>query len=218
MLSHGVTVTRGAARVTIDDCRIGPAGYRGGGGNGYPFQINGQDVLLADVRAEGGRHNFTFNDATASGNVFLRAQSVSSRLADDSHRFLAHQNLFDSPVLTSAWLQAVNRRNTSTGAGFTSTQHVFWRVRTVTLHPSAQQCVVETAQFGHGYVIGTSGPGRVCTTCVTNSYWAAGDQGAPTDWVEGADAGVTLYPASLYLDQRDKRCAREGLSCTANWL
>ncbi len=217
VLSHGLTIARGGARITIDDCRIGPSGYRGGGGNGYTFQINGQDVLLVDVRAEGGRHNFTFNDATASGNVFLRAQSVNARMANDSHRFLAHQNLFDNPVQTSSWLQAVNRRNTSTGAGFTSTEAVFWRVRTVSLHPSAQQCVVETAQYGHGYVIGTSGPGRVCTSCVTNSYWGAGDVGAPTDWVEGVDAGVGLVPESLYLDQRAKRCARDNVPCAADW-
>lgn len=94
---------------------------------------------------------------------------------------------------------------------------VCWRVSTTSVHPSVQQSAVETAQFGHGYVIGTSGVGRVCTSCVTNSYWGAGDQGAPVDFVEGAAAGATLQPASLYLDQRAKRCAREGLACAPAW-
>ncbi|MBK7862849.1 MAG: hypothetical protein IPJ65_30425 [Archangiaceae bacterium] len=217
VLSNAFTVARGASRVTVEDCDLGPPGYRGGGGNGYLFQISGQDVLLVDIRGEGGRHNFLVTDSTASGDVFLRATTVSPRLTNDSHRFLSHQNLFDQTVQIASWWSAVNRRNTSGGAGFTATQSVFWRTHTQSLHPSSQQCAIETAQFDWGYVIGTSGAGKVCLSSVTNGYWNAGDQGAPADYVEGADAGTTLVPTSLYLDQRARRCARDSRTCTAGW-
>ena len=75
--------------------------------------------LLRDSTATEARHGFIVNYA-ASGNVFRDVRIVRSRFADDSHRFLAHANLYDRVVLESGWLQAVNRGTTSTGAGFTA--------------------------------------------------------------------------------------------------
>jgi Pectate lyase superfamily protein len=217
VMSHGFATGRGSARVTVDDSRFGFPQYRGGGGNGYLYHANGQDSLFVDVRAEGGRHDLTLNDSTSTGNVFLRALVVASRYSVDSHRYLTHQNLFDNVTLDASWLQSANRGSTSSGAGHTGTQNTYWKTHVVSLPALAAGCAIETAQAGYGYVIGKSGPGNICLTVMTTSVGAALDQGLPLDWVEGADAGTALFPSSLYLDQRAKRCAREAIACPNNW-
>ena len=150
-----------------------------------------------------------------SGAVFLRDASVDTRYADDAHRFLAQAVLFDNASLDGAWLQAVNRGTTSSGAGFTATDFVFWNPHVLRNHPTARGCAVESAQWGHGYLLGsTAAPGAtalLCPTSFSNSGWAALDQGAPQDFTESP--GVALDPPSLYEAQRALRCARDGIVC-----
>lgn len=215
VLSKGIVVSPHAARLTIARTTLGYPLYRGGGGNGYLFEIDGSDVLVRDSESTNARHGFVINNA-ASGVVFLRDTIRTSRLADDSHRFLAHANLYDNVALDSAWLQSVNRGSTSTGAGYTGTQHVFWNTRVTRNHPTARGVAIESAQFGHGYLLGSiAAAGQTATLrpqSFTNSGWAAlPGQGAPTDTVESQ--GALLDPPSLYEAQRALRCMREGLSC-----
>jgi hypothetical protein len=217
VLSSAMFLTAGTHRVTVERCRFGRPQYRGGGGNGYLFWVEGDDNLLVDDTATDGRHNFITAHIASSGNVFLRARSVTSRYSDDSHRLLAVANLYDGTTLDRAWLQAVNRGATSSGAGFTATHTVFWNTRVVATHPLTRLAgagfsagfAIETAQFGWGYAIGTSGPGNgVATRVVTNGYWSTLDPGSPTDFVEGVGMGTTLYPPSLYEEQRRRRLLR----------
>ncbi len=217
VLSSAMFLTAGTHRVTVERCSFGRPQYRGGGGNGYLFWVEGDDNLLVDDTASDGRHNFITAHIASSGNVLLRARSVTSRYSDDSHRLLAQANLYDATTLDRAWLQAVNRGATSSGAGFTATQTVFWNTRVVATHPLTRLAgqgfsagfAIETAQFGWGYAIGTSGPGNgVVTRVVTNTYWSTLDPGAPADFVEGVGMGATLYPPSLYEEQRRRRLLR----------
>lgn len=216
VLSHGVLLGYDSFRVRVEGCAFGRPQYRGGGGNGYLFHLQGSDELLASGSATGARHGLTINHA-ASGNVFRAMTLRASRLTDDTHRFLANANLWDGTVLDGDWLSSVNRGDTSTGAGFTGTSGVFWNTRVTKNHASAKGCAIETAQWGYGYVIGTRAPAgqsaKVCTASVTNSTWAALDQGAPVDFVEGEALGESLSPASLYDAQRARRCAVEALGC-----
>jgi hypothetical protein len=172
---------------------------------------------VRDSSATEARHGFIFNHAV-SGSVFRDVTIHRSRLTDDAHRFLAHANLYDGVVLDSAWLSAVNRGTTSTGAGFTSTQHVFWRTRVEANHPTADACAIESAQFGWGYLIGSSAASgataELCPRSFTNGYWASLDPGTPEDFVEGEGMGDTLHPTSLHQSQLDARCAREGIDCS----
>jgi hypothetical protein len=217
VLSIGILLSPGSARVTIDGSDIGRPQYRGGGGNGYLFHLQGSDALVRSSSASDARHGFIFNQAV-SGNVFRDVTIHRSRLTDDAHRFLAHANLYDGVILDSAWLSAVNRGTTSSGAGFTSTQHVFWATHVTVGHGTARGCAIESAQFGHGYLIGSSAESGetalLCPTSFSNGYWASLDQGAPAEWVEGEDLGATLWPRSLHEAQLALRCAREGISCT----
>ena len=216
LLSSGILLGTGASRITVEDCDLGFPQYRGGGGNGYLFHLQGHDALLVGSRAEHARHGFVFNHA-ASGNVLLRVRIVDSRFSDDAHRFLANANLYDGVELDRAWLQAVNRGTTSSGAGFTATQHVFWNVRVIANHASADGCAVESAQWAHGYLVGSSAESghdaRLCPSSFSNSTWATLDQGAPVDSVEGEGLGATLFPPSLFAEQLALRCAREGITC-----
>lgn len=216
--SHGIALGLGSARSTIEDCRFAQPAYRGAGGNGYLFVVAGQDHLFVETQATGGRHNYLLNSGVASGNVFWSVVSNDSVYASDSHQYLSHQNLYDGLRQRGSWLQAVNRGHSSGLAGFTATEQVFWGVKSSDLPDRAAGCAVETGQFGHGYVIGTSGVGEICRDVRSQPYWATIDQDEQTpDWIEGFGKGKDLLPASLYLDQRRKRCDREGLGCTIGW-
>ena len=214
VLSNAMFLTQGTHRVTVEACRFQRPQYRGGGGNGYLFWNQGSDNLVRDVEAVNGRHNLIMAALACSGNVWLRARSTNARYSDDSHAGLAQANLYDNVTLDRAWLQAVNRGATSSGAGFTATATVFWNTRVVALHtatrraPYADGVAVETAQFGWGYAIGSQGAGALATRSYTNSYWSSLDPGAPTDWVEGEGRGGTLFPPSLYEEQRRRRWLR----------
>jgi hypothetical protein len=216
VLSTGILVQPSAFRVTVEKVELGRAQYRGGGGNGYLFHVQGNDALFVDSVATQARHGFIMNQST-SGNVFRRVTIVESRLTDDAHRFLSHANLYDLVTLDSGCISAVNRGTTSGGGGFTATQHVIWNVKVQRNHPTADGCAVESAQWGHGYLIGSSAvegqQAKLCPMSFTNGYWASLDQGDPADLVEGEAMGATLFPSSLYEAQRALRCQREQLTC-----
>lgn len=217
VLSIALWLTAGTSRVTVDGCNLARPQYRGGGGNGYLYLVEAGDNLVVDSVGTAGRHDFITAHIASSGNVFLRARSVNARFSDDAHRLLSQANLYDNVALDGAWLQAVNRGDDSSGAGFTATQTVFWNTRVVATHTRTRRpadgftdgFAVETAQYGWGYVIGTSGPGAaVVTRAITNSNYAMQNQGAPEDFVEGVGRGATLFPTSLYEEQRRRRIAR----------
>lgn len=214
LLSLGISLSQHTFRITVRDTDLANPQYRGDGGNGYLYVFHGNDALVHDSSATRARHGCIVNNSS-SGMVFLRDTVDSSRYSDDSHRFLAHANLYDNVTLRGGWLQAVNRGSTSGGAGVTATQHVFWNTRVAQNHASARGCAVESAQWGYGYLLGstaTSGStARLCPMSYSNSEWAALDQGAPTDVTESE--GTALFPASLYEAQLALRCAREGIPC-----
>lgn len=214
VLSNAMFITPGSHRITVANCRYQRPQYRGGGGNGYLFWNQGSDNLAVDIKGINGRHNLIMAALACSGNVWLRARSTNGRYADDSHAGLAQANLYDNVTLDRAWLQAVNRGATSSGAGFTATATVFWNTRVVALHPATRSgpypngAAIETAQFAWGYAVATQGAGAVATRSYTNGYWSTLDPGAPTDWVEGEGRGATLFPPSLYEEQRRRRWLR----------
>jgi hypothetical protein len=216
ILSVGVWLTTSVFRTTIAKCDFGRPQYRGNGGNGYSFLIQGHDNLVVDDSATTGRHGFIVSEP-ASGNVFLHDTGVDSRYANDAHRFLATANLYDGLDLDGDFLQAVNRGTDSGNAGFTSTSHVFWNLHVLRNSAAASGCAVETAQFDWGYAIGSRAePGqqaKLCPMSFTNPYYATLDPGLPADFVEGEGRGDTLYPSSLYAEQRALRCARQNVAC-----
>lgn len=219
LLSVGINIGRGAFRVTFDQVDIGQPQYRGGGGNGYAFQIAGHDNLIIRSSTYGARHGIT-TAYPVSGNVFSRMKLRKGRLSTDTHRFLAHANLFEQMELESTWLQSVNRGITSGGAGHTGTRIVFWNTKVLEDHPAAKGCAIESAQLADGYLIGSqkigTGTGvglKLCPDSFTNASWAKADGGAPVDFVEGEGKSALLDPPSLFEAQRIDRANRDGLPC-----
>ena len=179
--------------VTVSDCDFKFPQYRGGGGNGYGFAVNGQDNLIRDCRVEGARHNYDFGTMSASGNVILDCLAKDGMHGSDFHMFLSLANLLDNVTCDGDFLEARAFRPWGGNPvhGVTTTQSVFWNTRG--LHYSLERPVlVYSHQFGDGYVIGTRGPAAKVDS---------------DDFVEGEGRGNELVPRSLYLDQLKRRRA-----------
>ncbi len=206
LLSGGILVME-SKRVTIEHTEMAEAQNRGGGGNGYLFELQrSNEVLIADSKGTAGRHNFIQNwGFGTTGCVWKRVESREGRafVAKDSnlattghsefHHSLATANLIDASLFDDGF-STINRQDESTGAGITGAMNVVWNVRGVG--------TVRSMQFGWGYVIGTSGP-----FVVTESPLPLGQGTEPVDFVEGLERGADLVPQSLYDDQRAKRLA-----------
>ncbi len=204
LLSGGILV-RESKRVTVSQVEISLAQNRGGGGNGYLFEIQrSSEVLIADSKGTAGRHNFIQNwGFGTTGCVFLRVESRGGKnvLSKDDptevtalsefHHSLATANLIDSSLFDDGF-SIINRNLESTGAGQTGTENAMWG-----LHGKG---MVRSLQFGWGYVIGTLG-----LAVVTESVLPMAQGTEPVDLVEGQDLAATLEPPSLYEDQRQRR-------------
>ncbi|GMW00740.1 MAG: hypothetical protein AMXMBFR84_18770 [Candidatus Hydrogenedentota bacterium] len=202
--SVGIRVS-GSKRVTIAGCSMDRPQNRGGGGNGYLFELGtSNEVLIRDCVATNGRHNFIQNwDFGASGLVFLRCHSAGGRNLNgvwdpigfpaysEYHHSLAMANLVDSCTLDDGWYGG-NRQDWSSGAGHSVTQSVFWNTE------GAGR--IRSFQYGMGYVIGTQG-----VSVDTLLFGQSAEGTAPADFVEGLGRGADLEPQSLYEDQRIKR-------------
>jgi len=206
--SGGIRV-RTSARITISDCHLQRPQHRGGGGNGYLFEIRQSgEVLTVDCTGREGRHNFIANwDLGTSGCVWLRCHSakgwaVFARRGElgfvglsEYHHSLAMACLVDSCRLDDGW-KAANRLAESSGAGHTATQCVFWN----TTGKGWLRC----HQFDEGYIIGTGPKLRVLTKLRVLGAVGTG----PEDFTEGAGRAATLQPRSLYEDQLGRRLGR----------
>ncbi|PTY06784.1 hypothetical protein DB346_00550 [Verrucomicrobia bacterium LW23] len=194
ILSNGMRISR-SRYVTLQGCDWKHAQYKGGGGNGYHFTVHGQENLVLDCKAEGGRHNYSFGTMFSSGNVISRFYSKNAKLGADFHMFLSMSNLLDDITCEGDFLEARLFRPWGGNPihGLTTTQSVFWN--TNGLRYSKEKAVlVLSHQYGEGYVIGTRGP-----ACRVDS----------SDFVEGVGLGEKLVPQSLYADQVERRLKRE---------
>lgn len=205
--SGGVLVVE-SKRITIADCSMARAQHRGGGGNGYLFEVSRSgEVLFVDCEARDGRHNFIQNwSFGTTGSVFLRCRSEGSRAYfaefdpfgfpaySEFHHSLATANLVDSCELLDGWY-AGNRGDESTGAGHTSTENVFWNL--------SGGGLLRSYQYGRGYVIGPGDMNVLTTLGLPNTGGTA-----PVDDVETGPGRARLSPSSLHEDQLDRRTGR----------
>ncbi len=203
--SSGIVISD-STRVTVQGCHLQRAQHRGGGGNGYLFEIRqSTHVLTRDCIGQQGRHNFIQNwGFGTAGCVWtgLLSEGGKAMISKDVafaptafsefHHSLAMFNLVEDSVLNDGWASR-NRGDWSSGAGHTATQNTLWNVRGTG--------VVISRNFGHGYVVGT-GPKLQVSTAV-NKTDGAGT--APEDWVEGQGQAATLTPQSLWASQRKHR-------------
>lgn len=208
--SIGLELTH-SRHVTIRRVTMQNPQYMGGGGNGYPFVISGQDNLFHNVQGIDGRHPITISGAQANGNVVLGGY-VRSRtsLSSDFHAFLSVANLIDNITVDEDVFEAGDRSHASgvggLSHGLSTSESVFWNVEGLAYksnHNSRGDVIIWSEQAGWGYVIGTRGP-------ASKVGLGTGIRTRPVDYLEGEGKGGTLEPASLYIDQLQRRLEREG--------
>lgn len=195
VLSNTLVLAR-SRFVTVRDCDFRFAQYRGGGGNGYLYNLQGQECLIINCRAEGGRHNYDFGTMACSGNVISRCLARNGKLGSDFHMFLSMANLLDHMTCDEDFLEARYYRPWGGNPihGVTTTQSVFWNTKGL-CYPPEKSVLIWSQQVGDGYIVGTSGP------C---------DKVDSDDFVEGLGQGEGLQPQSLYEDQLARRLKAEG--------
>lgn len=209
LLSNCLVITD-SRFVSIEQCDFRKPQYKGEGGNGYMYCLSANDCLLKNCYAENGRHNYDFKMMSSNGNVILNCTGKDSRLASDFHMQLSMANLFDSFVADGDYLEAGFRPYGSIGAMhmYSTTQSVFWNIIGVKKH-NASNYLIDSRQFGYGYIIGTSGKSSaVLTTPVSGTKGKIEFNTGPEDFTEGISKGETLVPQSIYADQLKKRKLR----------
>lgn len=212
LLSNGIRLNQ-SRFITIDSCTFEKSQYEGGGGNGYMYTLESNDCLIQYSRANHGRHNYDFKYPYSNGNVILASRGENSKYASDFHMYLSMANLFDACVLNSDYLEAAFRPYGGDAIhGYTSTQSVFYNTTGEAYHPD-RNYLIDSRQFGWGYIIGTSGPAYEVE--IDPAEGSAGGylfNTSPRDFVEGVNQGSDLVPASLYLDQLHRRSGNSASS------
>lgn len=198
LLSHGIVLYQ-SRTITVQNTHMQKPQYRGEGGNGYLYLMQGEDNLVQHATASFGRHSFTFQYMWTSGNVIHNSTSNQPRLATDFHMYLSMANLLDNMTMNGDFIEAVYRPYGTVEHGWTTSQSVIWNTNGVA-YAAGQSAIVKSKQFGRGYVIGTRGEASRVEYNVPST-----ERSAPQDFVEGVGRGGDLAPQSLYLDQKQKR-------------
>lgn len=200
--------------ITIDSCDVQRSQYLGGGGNGYGYTIeNAEDCLIKNSRAAYCRHNYDFKGPGCNGNVLLRCKAEFGLLCSDFHMWFTQANLIDNFTVNGDAIQAFYRPGPTNNHGYSTTESVFWNTIGLSYSNAAKEpdgvpAIIQSQQYGNGYVIGTSGPANFVKTLPVDRPWYGNIDimdTAPEDMVEGMGNGQTLLPVSLYEDQLLKR-------------
>ncbi len=192
--------------ITVDSCFFQKPQYEGGGGNGYMFTLTSNDCLVKNCRANDARHNYDFKYAYSNGNVIHNCIAENSKYSSDFHMYLSMANLFDVTTVDKDYLESQFRPwGGSVIHGYSSTQSVFYNTKGVAYHPN-RNYIIDSRQFGYGYVIGTSGDApNVQLDPVSGTANGYTFDTGPRDFAEGISEGADLTPQSLYLDQLQRR-------------
>ncbi len=218
MLSNGIILDE-CRGVTLESVHLKSAQYGGGGGNGYGFRIQSNEILLTDCSAETFRHGFVISFMRASGIVIHRSLDADSRKCtgvtgrlrtgssgSDFHMWFSPSCLIDDMTMHNSLYRIVHRLGVANDHNAVTAHSVVWNIRAM---GNRFPLAVATSQTRYGYVIGTSGD-RPDVRYQPPDNWAfrydvGGIRSAPVDIVEGIGQGATLQPQSLYLDQLARR-------------
>ncbi|MEK8132213.1 S-layer homology domain-containing protein [Paenibacillus filicis] len=205
ILSKGIILDR-TKNVTVSNVTMEYPQYRGANGNGYLYQFIGNDNLIENSRAIAARHSFTYANFSANGNVLHQVYSENSSLLTDFHMYLSMANLIDNMTLNGDGISAITRDYGSSATnrhGVVTTESVFWNTTGQKAHSSKNGIIIESEQFGNGYIIGTKGAVTGVKVDITGSIPEADTR--PFDMAEGVGEGDRLSPQSLYTDQFSRR-------------
>ncbi len=199
LLSNGLSLYM-TKNNTVRNVKLQKPIFKGEGGNGYMFTLQGNDDLISNSFAAYGRHNYDLKQSQTLGNVITGSTGKFGRLPSDFHMHLSATNLFDDMLMEGDYIDAKNRSNLGSMPkhGHSTTRSVIWNTTGVSYQACPNNPVgfcewtVRSDQFGYGYVIGTQGP--------ASKVYVSGD-----DHKEGIGNSQSLQPQSLYEDQLTKR-------------
>jgi hypothetical protein len=212
ILSKGIILDR-TKNVTVDHVTMQYPQYRGANGNGYLYQFIGNDNLITDSQAIAARHSFTYANFSANGNVMHNVYSENSSLMTDFHMYLSMANLIDNMTLNGDGISAITRDYGSSATnrhGVVTTESVFWNTTGQAAHSSKNGIIIESEQFGNGYIIGTKGAVTGVNVNIVGSIPDTNTK--PFDMAEGVGEGTKLVPQSLYVDQFTRRTTGKELA------
>lgn len=212
ILSKGIILDR-TKNVTVDNVTMQLPQYRGANGNGYLYQFIGNDNLIVNSKAVAARHSFTYANFSANGNVLHNVYSENSSLMTDFHMYLSMANLIDNMTLNGDGISAITRDYGSAATnrhGVVTTESVFWNTIGQAAHSSKNGIIIESEQFGNGYIVGTKGAVTGVNVNIVGSIPDANTK--PFDMAEGVGEGARLVPQSLYADQFDRRSSGKELA------
>jgi hypothetical protein len=187
---YSAVITNGGTKwITVQDCvSLEPVSVRAGGRR-FTFKLNGQLSLVQRCLSYKGRHSFSGEGSTSSGNVFLECKAINPYSTSEPHGYWEHGILYDNvqaPLTARYWDFVM---------GWAGANTVFWNCEgdfLIQKPPTAQNY-----SFGH---IG-----------VNAVIYNAGlqDLTKPNGHVESIDKHVT--PRSLYLTQIKERLGEQGV-------
>jgi len=124
---HGIATVTGRAKwVTIKDCNaLDPVSVITGGRR-YPFDVNGQLVLVQRCYARGARHAFVFGARVAGPNVFLDCRSERDYATSEPHHRWSVGGLYDN---VDAQMAIQDRQWMGSGHGWAGANYVVWNSR-----------------------------------------------------------------------------------------
>jgi hypothetical protein len=210
MSSNGLDLDK-CRSLTIESCDFSYPQYEGGGGNGYGLNLCSEDCLFKYYSSVSPRHAFAFKYAYANGNVFYKCTSSKAKYASDFHMYFSMSNLIDNQILDGDFIESSVRPYGATAGnyhGHTSSQTVFWNSQGIAY--KGNNYIVDSRQFGDGYIVGTRGEAagvKTTPTYISTNYGNV--ETAPEDYVEGVGQGDDLATPSLYDSQLTKRWQRE---------
>lgn len=180
---HGVATVEGRAKwVTVEDCNaLDPVSVITGGRR-YPFDVNGQLVLVQRCFARCARHAFVFGARVPGPNVFLDCRSEHDYATSEPHHRWSVGGLYDN---VEAQMAIQDRQWMGSGHGWAGANYVVWNSR--------GSLICQQPPTAQNFAIGFVGKRGKDAFSRTPGWWES--EGAPVE------------PRSLYRAQLAERTA-----------
>lgn len=174
------------------------------GGRRYPFNIEGQYVLMKNMTSDQGRHEFVNNSPSRGPNVFLDGTATNGHADSGPHQRWSTGTLWDN-ITTNTDINIQNRGNWGTGHGWAGANMVIWNSK-------ASDFYVQNPETAQNWLIGSTG-----TVHSTSQNWP----GSYPAYYDANNVGsqVTLNgETSLYRAQLNQRTSHQNETQLEYWV
>ncbi len=199
--AYAAVSARGNSKwVTVEDSEFLDPKSQVTGGRRYSFYVEGQQTLVRNVYARGGRHDFVVGPWAAGPNVFVDTRADGALSDSGPHHRWSVGSLFDNVQVASNQINIRNRGNSGTGHGWAGANSVIWNSK-------AKSYIVESPPTAQNWLIGSTG------SIASNSMNVGSKPAGIKD-----SHGKAVTPRSLYYAQYDEQHSRPDLEYREYWL